>query len=94
MEKLHSELKKTIYSQERPTCLLIFLPGTRDDLEKAVEGFTIKNENYNISFQQVSENIYFTNSSYNVDVISQVVKKSIGHDKFIFSKFEHGFMAM
>lgn len=94
MEKLHSELKKTIYSQERPTCLVIFLPGTRNDLEKDAEGFTIKYQNYTISFRKVSENIYFTNSTYNVDVISQLVKESEGHDKFIFSKFEHGFMAM
>jgi len=94
MEKLHSELQQTIYSQERPTCLLMFLPGTRSSLEKAGEGFTIKDGKYDISFIQVSENIYFTKSTYNPDVISQVLKKSLGHDKFIFCRFEHGFMAM
>lgn len=92
MERLHTELKNTVFSELRPTHLLIFLPEVRDALDKSALGITFRYKNFEIFFEEITKDTYFTRSTYNSDVIGQVLEKALHHNKFILSKFEPGHM--
>jgi hypothetical protein len=92
MERLHTELKNTLFSEKRPTHLVIFLPEVQADLKKSALGITFRYKNFEIFFEELTNCIYFTRSTYNSDVIGQVLEKALGHGKFILSKFEPGHM--
>lgn len=89
MERLHTELKNTLFTETRPTHLVIFL---QDDLEKSSAYINLVYKHYEIFLNRCTKNIYFTRSTYNSDVIGQVLEKALCHDKFILSKFEPGHM--
>ena len=94
MERLHTELKNSIYSDRRPTHLLIFLPEVVSALDKSALGITFRYKNFEIFFEELTKDTYFTRSTYNSDVIGQVLQKALSHNKFILSKFEPGHMLL